>query len=153
MHIEVILIEATPNSTLSKLLLDGDFFGFVIEDGPRTVKVPGVTRIPAGTYPVKQRFHGGFYEKYRRMFGHQFALQIMDVPEFTSILFHCGNTVADTRGCLLLNKWVGFNSTQQVFEGRESTVLYKAFFLRLAAAFAAKEPVTVTIQRDLPNAA
>jgi hypothetical protein len=149
MQIDIVIVHSTPNSTLSKVLLDGHFFCFVIEDGYREKKVPGMTRIPDGTYQVKPRTHGGFYTKYARLYGHKFVPQIMDVPGFGDILFHCGNTVEDTRGCLLLNTWAGFSRDKQVFSGRESTPVYMAFYVRLASAFAGNEAVTVTLNRDV----
>lgn len=151
MHIEILLVQPTKNSTLCKMLLDSEYFSFVIEDGYRAVKVPGETRIPDGTYKVVQRTHGKFYEKYKRLFGHQFVPQIADVPGFQDILFHCGNTTEDTRGCILPNKCAWFNSTKQVFEGSQSSEVFRALHKRMAVAFAVAEPITVTLKRDLPN--
>lgn len=151
MHIEILLVQDTKNSTLSKVLIDGQYFCFTIEDGYRDKKVFGQTRIPDGTYPVRKRTYGGFYTKYHRLYGHMFVPQIMDVPGFGDILFHCGNTVEDTHGCVLLNKCAGFNSTKQVFEGAQSTPVYLAFYLRLVAAFNTGESVTVTLKRDTHN--
>ena len=61
MNIQVLKIAESQNSTLSQMRIDGAFFCFVIEDGHRDVKVSGETRIPAGTYKVQRRTHGGFY--------------------------------------------------------------------------------------------
>ena len=148
MHIEILLIQATKNSTLSKVLIDGEYFCFTIEDGYRDKKVFGETRIPDGTYQVQQRKYGKFYERYHRLFAHALVPQIMDVPGFGDILFHCGNTVEDTHGCILLNKCAGFNSTKQVFEGTQSTPVYQSFMSRLILAYHAGESVTVTLKRD-----
>ncbi|RMF46267.1 MAG: hypothetical protein D6751_05485 [Deltaproteobacteria bacterium] len=118
-------LDETQDSTLSALYSpDNQFLGFVIEDGPRPVKVPGKTRIPAGTYSVWPRKHGGFYEKYRKEFGHEFAIELQDVPGFSDILIHIGNTVEDTRGCLLINSGCVFNYRQKVWEGRSSKPAY-----------------------------
>ena len=35
------------------------------------------------------------------------TLRVEDVPDRTGILFHAGNTVADTKGCILPGKQVG----------------------------------------------
>lgn len=113
----VTLIHETNDSTLSKLTYK-DFVCFVIEDGKREVKVKGETCIPALTSRLVGRRYGGFYERYRARYGHEFALEIEDVPGFRDILIHIGNTINDTSGCLLLNygarlvgdNWVGIDS-------------------------------------------
>ena len=79
---------------------------FSLEDQwqPAGRKIPGETRIPAGIYPLRVRAHGGFHTRYAERFGpaHRGMLEICDVPNFTDILIHCGNTNADTAGCLLV---------------------------------------------------
>ena len=79
---------------------------FSLEDQwqPSGRKIPGETRIPAGIYPLRVRAHGGFHTRYAERFGpaHRGMLEICDVPNFTDILIHCGNTNADTAGCLLV---------------------------------------------------
>lgn len=56
-------------------------------------KIKGVTAIPAGRYRVTL--------EYSNRFGPD-TLTIHDVPGFTSIRMHAGNTEADTEGCPLL---------------------------------------------------
>jgi len=80
------------------------FLCFVLEDEYRKVKVKGETRIPAGTYQIGLRREGGFHERYTRRFQaiHKGMLHLVDVPNFTWILIHCGNHDEDTNGCLLV---------------------------------------------------
>ena len=81
-----------------------EFECFGLEDEYRKHKVSGETRIPAGEYKVRLRQHGGFHDRYKHRFAaiHDGMLEIMDVPGFTDILIHCGNTDEDTSGCLLV---------------------------------------------------
>jgi hypothetical protein len=96
-------IAETPDSTVSGLLLNGTHLCYIIEDGHREVKVKGETRIPAGTYELFPRESGGFWDRYKRRFGHDFVIGFRSVPGFKWILFHIGNNVGNTEGCLLCN--------------------------------------------------
>jgi hypothetical protein len=60
---------------------------------PRPVKNPKYTGIPAGCYPLGYRWS-------RR---HSCKMPFVEnVPDFTGIMLHTGNTLADTHGCILL---------------------------------------------------
>lgn len=82
-----------------------EFLCFTLEDEHRAVKVKHETRIPEGLYKLKLRKHGGFHRSYLERYGkewHKGMIQVMDVPGFTDILVHCGNTDEDTSGCILV---------------------------------------------------
>jgi len=81
------------------------FRSFTLEDEFRTEKVYGETRIPSGNYELKLRTHGGFHVRYLDRYGkdfHKGMVQLMDVPGFTDVLIHAGNTDDDTAGCILV---------------------------------------------------
>lgn len=84
--------------TFGKLHIDGEYECETLEDTVREVKVPGETAIPAGRYRIT-------LENSHR-FGPN-TLTINNVPGFTSIRIHGGNTEDDTKGCVL----VGINRT------------------------------------------
>jgi len=92
------------DTTLSIVSVDGKFICFGLEDGFRPVKQYGETRIPSGTYDVNVRTFGGFHQRYTGRFAdiHKGMLQVMNVPNFTDILIHVGNTHLDSAGCLLV---------------------------------------------------
>jgi hypothetical protein len=76
---------------------------FVLED---TVRAPGVkiqneTAIPAGRYRMIVDWSNRF-KKY--------AFHILDVPNFTGIRMHSGNTAEDTDGCPLVGQERALNA-------------------------------------------
>lgn len=81
-----------------QLFVDGKFFCQTLEDKDRELedggeKVYGDTCIPRGRYPVKLTFSNRWGK---------FMPEILEVPGFTGVRFHGGNTEHDTRGCPLL---------------------------------------------------
>lgn len=147
MNIFIEEIGTTPNSTGSQLFVDGRPFCFVVEDGHRDKKVYGETRIPGGRYQIIPRYEGSFFEKYRREHGHKFSIQIANVPGFEFILIHIGNTIADTKGCLLVNRNIGIQTTPRDYKGTDSTSVYKLLYSLIEAAFERNEEVWIEIQR------
>lgn len=123
MIITIEEIGTAPNSTGSQVFIDEKPFCFCIEDGYKEPKVPGRTRIPAGTYPVKPRRHGKFFQAYRRRFGHHFALEVEGIPNFSDVLIHIGNDADDTRGCPLVNNFIGMAKGEYVGTGSELAYL------------------------------
>ena len=79
-------------ATLGVLFVDGAFECFTLEDAERDIKVAGVTAIPSGRYEVKVT--------YSPRFKRQLPL-LLNVPGFTGIRIHPGNTDKDTEGCIL----------------------------------------------------
>ncbi len=76
-------------------------------------KVYGQTAIPTGIYEVRMTYSA----KYKRKMP-----QVMNVPAFTGIRIHSGNTAEDTLGCILLGnntevgKVTNSRTTCNVFE-------------------------------------
>ena len=104
MKIAVDRFTSDRDTTLSRVSLDGRFVCFGLEDEFRTIKVADETRIPAGAYSVGLRTAGKHHQQYQQRFPdiHRGMLHIQDVPGFEYILIHCGNTHANTSGCLLV---------------------------------------------------
>lgn len=83
-----------PTRTVGQLYLsDQEFFCFTEEDVVREVKIPRETAIPQGLYQLA-------LEKSQR-FGPD-TPTVLNVPGFSGIRIHAGNTEADTEGCILL---------------------------------------------------
>jgi hypothetical protein len=105
--------------TIGSLYIDGKYFCDTLEDTDRglsqsmspaeirKIKIPHETAIPTGEYKVIVNLSPAK----KRMLP-----RLLDVPEFSGILIHRGNTKSDSSGCILVgeNKVKGkvINSTQ-----------------------------------------
>lgn len=90
--------------TIGKLYINGQYFCDTLEDVDRgltqdmdentifDIKVKGSTAIPKGVYKVEYTYS----PKYKK-----YMLQLMNVPGFSGIRIHSGNTNKDTEGCIL----------------------------------------------------
>ena len=99
------------------------------------VKIYGKTAIPYGRYRIAMTQSPKFSPRY----GDRNVPLLLDVPHFSGILIHSGNTPADTEGCIL----VGENKVK----GRviNSTPYELELTKRCKAAIARKEKITIEI--------
>lgn len=81
------------NFTLGKLFIDDDPMYYTCEDAVREKKIPGQTAIPVGRYKVIVSFSQRF-QKHLPL--------LLDVPNFSGVRIHSGNTKEDTEGCILI---------------------------------------------------
>lgn len=100
MELKVQRIAKKETYTIGRLFIDGEKFCDTLEDRVRDLskeaKVKGKTAIPTGRYRVFLTYS----PRFRRI------LPILDnVPHFTGVRIHRGNTAKDTEGCIL----VGYN--------------------------------------------
>jgi hypothetical protein len=117
------------DSTVGNLILSGKGWQcFIVEDQHQDAKVYGETRIPAGQYKLTPREHGGFYQQYtQRWAWHRGMIELSDVPSFTDILIHPGNTHLDTKGCLLPNYGVNIVN-RKIVGGTASVPAYERLY-------------------------
>ena len=94
------------DATNGILLINNVFEAYTLEDQYQAVKVMHETCIPEGIYDIKFRKVGGFHTKYAERYGnaHYGMLHLQDVPTFTYILIHAGNTDEHTSGCLIVGE-------------------------------------------------
>jgi hypothetical protein len=102
----VVRTQFGKDATNGMLLIDGVFECYTLEDQYQAVKVMHETCIPEGKYNIQFRRTGGFHEKYKKRYGnaHYGMLHLQDVPNFTYILIHAGNTDEHTSGCLIVGE-------------------------------------------------
>jgi hypothetical protein len=106
MKLTVVRTQFGTDATNGILLVDGQFECYTLEDQYQAVKVMHETCIPEGTYDIKFRTVGSFSERYKKKYGnaHYGMLHLQDVPNFTYILIHAGNTDEHTSGCLIVGE-------------------------------------------------
>lgn len=123
--------------TIGKLYDDNQFICYTLEDKVREVagepvelwKKQNETAIPVGVYPVTITMSTRFRTR---------LPLLLNVPGFTGIRIHTGNSSKDTEGCILVGStwdgksgWIGSSKV--------------AFSILLPMIEQAKEPVTITI--------
>lgn len=148
MDLRLEIIAETPNSTLSKLLIGTRFHSFTIEDGYRESKVYGMTRIPAGCYEVVPYKEGTFYNRYWKMYKHEFVPLLVGVPGFDYILFHQGNTVEDTRGCILPNMGCTLDKSNNLWQGTGSAQAFRPLIAAMAPVFGRGDQIWLHVDRQ-----
>jgi len=143
--LQVVRTQFGRDATNGLLFIDGLFECYTLEDQYQEVKVMHETCIPEGTYDVKFRTVGGFHERYKKRYGnsHYGMLHLQDVPGFTYILIHAGNTDEHTSGCLIVGE------TQQDLDVSEDGFIgssgkaYVKLYNKIAKQLLIGNPVTI----------
>jgi hypothetical protein len=94
--------------TIGDLLVDGEQVSHTLEDLPRQTKIPGETRIPAGTYSVLLTVSPAVAAG--RLWSPLPTTELpllINVPGFDGVRIHAGNTDKQTQGCILVGDWSG----------------------------------------------
>ena len=128
MKLELKRFEFGDTFTIGKFYIDGIYHSYALEDKVREgKKVNGQTAIPTGSYDV--------IVDVSTRFGKSLP-HILNVPNFTGVRIHAGNTSKDTEGCILLgHTWAGKD-----FIGN-SKIAFDSFFEKLEKA----KKATITI--------
>jgi len=154
MKLKLLRTNSSKNSTnglLYDITSDTEFMCYTLEDEPREIKVKHMTSIPAGEYNLALRMHGRLHETYNHRFAdiHNGMIELLDVPEFTDILIHCGNTNEDTSGCLLVGDTQENNNTKESGFIGKSTIAYFRIYKAISEALLAGEHCTINITDDV----
>jgi hypothetical protein len=149
MRVIVSRNEEYQGSTIGEMTVDGAHICYTLEDGYQEKKVYGETRIPAGIYELELQTVGRFHERYSRVTWlpegmHRGMIHVKDVPGFTGILMHTGNTKLNTDGCLLVGK--GFSKHDDGFFLERSRDAYKIAYPVIADQLSAGERVYIEYQ-------
>lgn len=141
MNLRLVREPSMGGATLGVLFVDGHFECFSLEDEIREIpgqpveawKITRATAIPAGRYRLaitpSQRFLRDLP-------------LLVDVPGFTGVRMHPGNTVEDTAGCLLVGK------DRQRGRVLQSRVAFETLFAKLSAVIDS-EPITIGIENPV----
>ena len=123
MEIIIRRIAKRSDYTIGRMYVDGRYVCDTLEDTDRGLtqtmdareierrKVRGRTAIPTGEYQVAMNVKSprfGSKSFYQLVCGGMLP-RLVDVPGYDGVLIHCGNSAADTDGCILVgeNKAVG----------------------------------------------
>lgn len=109
MEIKVKRIFKGDDYTIGNMYINGGYFCNTLEDKvrniPKEVKVFGKTAIPAGKYEIDMnsispKFQNrSWAKKYKGI-----VPRLKNVPYFSGVLIHPGNTAVDTDGCILVGE-------------------------------------------------
>ena len=145
MKLQVVRTQFGKDATNGLLFIDGVFECYTLEDQYQAVKVMHETCIPEGTYDIKFRKTGGFHAKYTERYknAHYGMLHLQDVPGFTYILIHTGNTDEHTSGCLIVGEsQQDLDIADDGFIG-SSAVAYKKMYSKVANQLLQGKDVTI----------
>lgn len=132
MLIEVKRASCGATCTLGKMYIDDVEYCYTLEDVVREEKVYGETAIPAGRYRV--------VVTHSNRFGCDMPL-LMEVPNFSGVRIHYGNTDADTHGCILVGTHVSPNGDAIT----ESRAAYYRVFDKIRDAIEQGEEVHIEV--------
>lgn len=125
----------TNTFTLGELSVDGKPLCDTLEDRmrPNGEKVKGETAIPEGTYKIVLSYS----PRFKRILP-----EILNVPNFSGVRIHSGNSSKDTEGCLLVGYWDGVKADWI----SSSKVAFTNLMLLLQKATDNNEEITITIK-------
>lgn len=123
------------SATIGELLINDKHLCDTLEDRvrPEGEKVYGKTAIPEGTYEVKLT-HSPRFKK--------ILPEILNVPNFSGIRIHTGNSSKDTEGCILVGTWDG---EKEDWVG-SSKIAFDELMTLLEEATNNKEKATITVK-------
>lgn len=138
MNITLTRRQSANDCTIGAITIDGRHICHTLEDVVREVpgqpveawKIKGHTAIPRGTYQVAVTISPRF--------GIELPL-LQNVPGFSGIRIHTGNTAAHTEGCIIPGLTAASTSVGQ------SKAAFDKLFSMIRAAIARGEKVLITI--------
>lgn len=135
MQLKLNRIFKTNTFTIGELYINEKYVTDTLEDRvrPEGEKVYGKTAIPEGTYEVKLT-HSPRFKK--------ILPEILNVPNFSGIRIHTGNSSKDTEGCILVGTWDG---EKEDWVG-SSKIAFDKLMTLLEEATNNKEKVTITVK-------
>lgn len=135
MQLKLNRIFKTNTFTIGELYINEKYVTDTLEDRvrPEGEKVYSKTAIPEGTYEVKLT-HSPRFKK--------ILPEILNVPNFSGIRIHTGNSSKDTEGCILVGTWDGEKEDWV----SDSKIAFNKLMSLLEEATNNKEKITITVK-------
>jgi hypothetical protein len=133
MNIKIVRKTGNSKFTEGRMYIDGIFECFTVEDAIRSIKIQNETAIPKGIYNVIMTMS--------TRFGKVMPL-LENVPNFTGVRIHSGNSSKDTEGCIIVGALN--DSMDDDFIGA-SKIAVSRLYPKIVDALAVKEKVTLEI--------
>lgn len=109
----------------------------------REVKIADVTAIPTGTYKIRMDVVSPKYSLkpwyYSNCHGGRLP-RLENVPGFSGVLIHCGNTAKDSSGCILVGK------NDVVGMVTNSKAIFQQLYDKMYSAYKRGENIEITIK-------
>lgn len=137
MHLTLARFEYGLTHTISTLTAER-FTCVCLEDvvRPQGYKVPGQTAIPFGHYEIKMEYSPKF---------DMILPEFKNVPDFSEVKFHAGNTVEETEGCPLVGQsWA-------IQGGKASVQNSRITLKRLLFALSDSRHHTIAVENSHPG--
>lgn len=132
MLLKLIRSPSNDACTIGKLYVDGAYQCFTLEDVVRTSKIAGRTAIPAGRYKVRLTMS----PRFKRI------LPLLEnVPNYSGVRIHPGNTADDTEGCILPGE-----TNPSAYSVGDSGKAFKALMVRFHEAEQRNEEIWIEIE-------
>ena len=125
------------SATIGELWVNDTHLCDTLEDRvrPEGEKIYGKTAIPEGTYEMVLSYSPRFKK---------ILPEILNVPNFTGIRIHCGNSSADSSGCILVGTWDGEKEDWI----SDSKIAFNELMSLLQKAADNKDKVAITINNS-----
>ena len=143
MELQLKRIARKPTYTIGRLSINDHYICDTLEptdrglnqsmtlDKIKSVKIKGKTAIPAGRYKVIMSYSPKFKKT---------LPLLLNVPAFSRILIHTGNTAKDTQGCILCGKNIVVGKVLY------STTYTQIVIQNINKAYSTNEPIYITIR-------
>lgn len=137
MQLKLNRIFKTNTFTIGELYINEKYVMDTLEDRvrPEGEKIYGKTAIPEGIYEMVLSYSPRFKK---------ILPEILNVPNFTGIRIHCGNSSADSSGCILVGTWDGEKEDWI----SDSKIAFNELMSLLQKAADNKEKVAITINNS-----
>ena len=131
MKTKIIRVAQGKESTLSHLYIDGIFQCFLLEDKIRAVKIMKQTAIPEGIFRLQLNTWGGMNKTYFPKYApiHKGMIEIADLPTFSAVYIHVGNTIVETAGCPLVG--LSYIKKDDEYQVLQSADAYRQVYRKL----------------------